>query len=108
MRSRNKFPWIGLGSLELIGIGGSHLPTPETPPCVRVRARRFEKLRHYSSTNEGGPNDWKWALESPIERALAHGKIPRAEPAAGCTGTVIPIALVKDCLHREKLHGARC
>jgi hypothetical protein len=25
--------------------GGSHLPTPATPPCVRVRTRRFEKLR---------------------------------------------------------------
>jgi hypothetical protein len=24
--------------------GGSHLPTPATPPCVRVRTRRFEKV----------------------------------------------------------------
>ena len=24
--------------------GGSHLPTPATPPCERVRTRRFEKL----------------------------------------------------------------
>jgi len=25
--------------------GGSCLPTPATPPCIRVRTRRFEKLR---------------------------------------------------------------
>jgi hypothetical protein len=25
--------------------GGSRLPTPATPPCERVRTRRFEKLR---------------------------------------------------------------
>ena len=25
--------------------GGSHLPTPATPPCERVRTRRFERLR---------------------------------------------------------------
>jgi hypothetical protein len=25
--------------------GGGHPPTPATPPCVRVRTRRFERLR---------------------------------------------------------------
>jgi hypothetical protein len=39
---------------------GSGCPlTPATPPCVRVRTRRFEKLRRYSSTSEGRPNDLK-------------------------------------------------
>jgi hypothetical protein len=33
---------------------GSGCPlTAATPPCVRVRTRRFEKLRCYFSTNEG-------------------------------------------------------
>ena len=25
--------------------GGGHPPTPATPPCIRVRTRRFERLR---------------------------------------------------------------
>ena len=37
---------------------GSGCPlTPATPPCVRVRTRRFEKLGRYSSTREGRPSD---------------------------------------------------
>jgi len=39
--------------------GGGLPPTPATPPYVRVRIRRFEKLRHYSSTSEGRPSDLK-------------------------------------------------
>jgi hypothetical protein len=39
--------------------GGGRPPTPATPPCVRVRTRRFEKLRRYSSTSEGRPSDLK-------------------------------------------------
>src|SRR5665213_1708356 len=41
--------------------GDSHLPTPATPPCERVRTRRFEKLRLHSPTNEGRPSDLKLA-----------------------------------------------
>jgi hypothetical protein len=39
--------------------GGGYPPTPATPPYVRVRIRRFEKLRRYSSTSEGRPSDLK-------------------------------------------------
>ena len=39
--------------------GGGHPPTPATPPYVRVRIRRFEKLLCYSSTSEGRPSDLK-------------------------------------------------
>src|ERR1700719_75768 len=53
---------------------------PPTPPCVRVRTRRFEKLRQRASINGGRPSDLKWALESPTERALLramyHGPRP--------------------------------
>ena len=39
---------------------GSGCPlTPATPPYVRVRIRRFEKLRRYWSTSEGRPSDLK-------------------------------------------------
>ena len=39
---------------------GSGCPlTPATPPCERVRTRRFEKLRLHSPTNEGRPSDLK-------------------------------------------------
>ena len=60
---------------------GSDCPlTPATPPCVRVRTRRFEKLRCYSSTSEGRPSDLKWALESPTERALAFARYQGPSP----------------------------
>ena len=44
--------------------GGGLPPTPATPPYVRVRIRRFEKLRRHSSTSEGRPSDLKYAFES--------------------------------------------
>src|SRR5207253_1072024 len=59
--------------------GGGHPPTPATPPCVRVRTRRFETVTLHSSTKVGGPRDLKYALESPTVRALvrAIGQGPR-------------------------------
>jgi hypothetical protein len=39
--------------------GGGHPPTPATPPCVRVRTRRFENLGRHSSTKDGRPSDLK-------------------------------------------------
>src|SRR5207249_10811749 len=35
--------------------GGGHPPTPATPPCVRVRTRRFETVTLHSSTKVGSP-----------------------------------------------------
>src|SRR5437588_2040138 len=59
--------------------GGGHPPTPATPPCVRVRTRRFETVTLHSSTKVGSPRDLKYALESPTVRALvrAIGQGPR-------------------------------
>src|SRR5437870_5430478 len=59
--------------------GGGHPPTPATPPCVRVRTRRFETVTLHSSTKVGSPRDLKYALESPTVRALvrARGQGPR-------------------------------
>ena len=55
------FELSAFGSLPLRGLDrhrGSGCPlTPATPPCVRVRTRRFEKLRCHSSINEGRPSD---------------------------------------------------
>src|SRR5713226_894390 len=63
--------------------GGGHPPTPATPPCVRVRTRRFDWLRQHSSNNDGSPSDLKYALESPTDRALARARYqgPRPLPA---------------------------
>src|SRR3977135_2598110 len=57
---------------------------PPTPPYVRVRIRRFEKLRERASIKDGRPSDLKWALESPTERALLRARCqgPRPLPAA--------------------------
>jgi hypothetical protein len=63
---------------------GSGCPlTPATPPCVRVRTRRFEWLRYPASTNDGSPSDLKYALGSPTDRALARARYqaPRLLPA---------------------------
>src|SRR5207244_7667154 len=59
--------------------GGGHPPTPATPPCVRVRTRRFETVTLHSSTKVGSPRDLKYALESLTVRALvrARGQGPR-------------------------------
>src|SRR6266849_5468315 len=73
--------------LTIIGFdrhrGGGHPPTPATPPCVRVRTRRFDWLRQHSSNNDGSPSDLKYALESPTDRALARARYqgPRPLPA---------------------------
>src|SRR5208337_4547922 len=60
--------------------GGGHPPTPATPPCVRVRTRRFERLRQHSSNNEGSPSDLKYALESPTDKALAFARYEGPSP----------------------------
>src|SRR5580693_2656253 len=60
--------------------GGGLPPTPATPPYVRVRIRRFEKLRRHSSTSEGRPSDLKYAFESPTERALAFARYQGPSP----------------------------
>src|SRR5271165_4128436 len=39
--------------------GGGHPPTPATPPCVRVRTRRFELVTLTPSSNVGSPSDLK-------------------------------------------------
>ena len=46
-------------AIRRVSWGGGCPPTPATPPCVRVRTRRFEKLRRYSSISEGRPRDLK-------------------------------------------------
>src|SRR5450755_2417746 len=47
---------------------------------MRVRIRRFEKLGHYSSISEGRPSDLKWALESPMQRALVLARYQGPSP----------------------------
>jgi hypothetical protein len=50
---------------DLIGIGAAVARRPHaTPPCVRVRTRRFEMLRQQSSNNEGRPSDTKLSYPS--------------------------------------------
>src|SRR5207245_10824239 len=60
--------------------GGGHPPTPATPPCVRVRTRRFETVTLHSSTKVGSPRDLKYALESPTVRALVRARCQGPRP----------------------------
>jgi hypothetical protein len=52
--------------------GGGHPPTPATPPCVRVRTRRFESV----------------TLRSHPDRGQARGARSRRPEADGRTGAV--------------------
>src|ERR1035441_10165485 len=63
--------------------GGGPPPPPATPPCVRVRTRRFELVTLAPSINVGSPRDLKYALESPTHRAVDRARYqgPRPLPA---------------------------
>jgi hypothetical protein len=39
-------PFVVMAAIPIVDRhrGGGHPPTPATPPCVRVRARRFESV----------------------------------------------------------------
>src|SRR5271168_3800766 len=56
--------------LRRIGIGGEpHGPAPPTPPCIRVRTRRFGKLIGLLGTREGRPSAASEALRNARVRA---------------------------------------
>src|ERR1700730_3940992 len=79
---------------------------PPTPPCVRVRTRRFEKLLQRISTRDGRPSDLKWALESPTERALLRARCqgPRTLPAMLRNSPETPSAVSAARLRRGVFH----
>src|SRR5208283_336935 len=63
--------------------GGGHPPTPATPPCVRVRTRRFE-LVTLALINQGRKSERvEVSIRKPHRESFGSGERPRATPAAG-------------------------
>jgi len=64
--------------------GGGHPPTPATPPCVRVRTRRFE-LVTLAPLDQGRESErFEVSIGEPHREGLTPGEVPRATAAAGC------------------------
>jgi hypothetical protein len=63
--------------------GGGHPPTPATPPCVRVRTRRFETVT-LALIDQGRKTErFEVRIRKPHSESLGSGERPRATPAAG-------------------------
>src|SRR5260370_23059163 len=62
--------------------GGGHPPAPATPPCVRVRTRRFESVTLTLLNQRGKSERPKMGIGEPPREGLGPGQIPRAVSAA--------------------------
>src|SRR5215471_16788354 len=77
----------GRPQLSLAGLdrhrGGGHPPTPATPPCVRVRTRRFESVTLTPIDQRRKPERFEVGIGKPYREGLGTSKIPGAETTAG-------------------------
>src|SRR5438128_6945494 len=88
---REASPSIG-SSLRQIGLfphspldrqrGGSHPPTPATPPCVRVRTRRFELVALTAIDQRRKSKRFEVSIGKPNREGLSPSQIPRATSTA--------------------------
>jgi hypothetical protein len=62
--------------------GGGHPPTPATPPCVRVRTRRFELVTLASVDQRWKSERFEVSIGKPHREGFGPGQIPGAESAA--------------------------
>src|SRR5208283_4951027 len=63
--------------------GGGHPPTPATPPCVRVRTRRFELVTLAPLDQRRKSERFEVCIGKPNGEGLSPREVPRASPAAG-------------------------
>src|SRR5438876_6530808 len=63
--------------------GGGHPPTPATPPCVRVRTRRFELVALERIEQRWKTERFEVRIGKPHRQGLGLREVPRAAPAAG-------------------------
>ena len=63
--------------------GGGHPPTPATPPCVRVRTRRFELVTLAFIDQCWKSERFEVSIGKPHREGFGPSQIPRAESAAG-------------------------
>src|SRR6266542_1843222 len=62
--------------------GGGHPPTPATPPCVRVRTRRFELVAPIPIDQRRKPKRFEVSIGKPHREGFGPSEIPRAASAA--------------------------
>src|SRR5438552_2669334 len=62
--------------------GGGHPPTPATPPCVRVRTRRFELVTLAAIDQRWKSERLEVSIGKPHREGFGPGQIPGAESAA--------------------------
>src|SRR5271157_1267358 len=62
--------------------GGGHPPTPATPPCVRVRTRRFELVTLASIDQRWKSKRFEVGIGKPHREGFGPGQIPGTESAA--------------------------
>ena len=60
--------------------GGGHPPTPATPPCIRVRTRRFELVTLALIDQRWMSKRFEVSIIKPTERALARASYQGPSP----------------------------
>src|ERR1019366_700825 len=73
--------------------GGGHPPTPATPPCVRVRTRRFELVTLASIDQRWKSERFEVSIGKPHREGFGPGQIPGAESAASRVAGLAAVAL---------------
>src|SRR5215831_16997192 len=66
--------------------GGGRPPTPATPPCIRVRTRRFKKVALAVLEQRRKVERSKVCLGKPYVESLGERQIPGSAAAAGHIG----------------------
>src|SRR5438034_6429429 len=61
--------------------GGGHPPTPATPPCVRVRTRRFELVTLASIDQRWKSERFEVSIRKPHREGFSPSQVPRAASA---------------------------
>src|SRR6266404_2614578 len=62
--------------------GGGHPPTPATPPCVRVRTRRFELVALTAIDQRRKSKRFEVGVGKPHREGFCPSEVPRAASAA--------------------------
>src|ERR1019366_5759965 len=85
--------------------GGGHPPTPATPPCVRVRTRRFETVTLTVLEQGRKSQRFEVRIRKPHSQGFSLREIPRAATAAG---GIARQSLSHPQYHQSRPATARC
>src|SRR5436190_8882129 len=67
--------------------GGGHPPTPATPPCVRVRTRRFELVTLTAIDQRRKSERFEVSIGKPHREGFGPSEVPRAASATSCVAS---------------------